>query len=243
MKDLIALSRSNPEARDDPRIDLAISQAASAVGDSKVRRDAAERAAAKADRQGARLLLARARSLECRALANLGENARAGTVCEEARRIFAETGDRGGLARALHAMAEVPLNQGDLASAGNLYRQAFVILREIGDEQGLGSELLNLGLIASKQGDLAAGLKLSAESFRSYQQAGDQAGMAAAMGLSPRSGQIGRCAGTLPADSRLIERNGAQKLLRAGSAGHRKRAGRSGRSARRLQNVRAGARD
>jgi serine/threonine protein kinase/tetratricopeptide (TPR) repeat protein/TolB-like protein len=182
VKDLSELARSNPAARDDPRIDLAISQAASAVGDSKVRRDAAERAAAKADRQGARLLLARARTLECRALANLGENAKATSVCEEARRIFAESGDRDGLARALHAMAEIPLNQGDLASAGNLYRQALAILREIGDEQGLGSELLNLGLIASKQGDLTAGLKLSAESFRSYQQAGNQAGMAAATG-------------------------------------------------------------
>src|SRR3982074_872907 len=73
-----------------------------------------ERAAVKGDRGGARLLVARARNQECRALANLGENERAKPVCEEARRIFAEAGDQAGLARALHAMAEVPLNQGDL---------------------------------------------------------------------------------------------------------------------------------
>jgi eukaryotic-like serine/threonine-protein kinase len=194
LKDLSELARSSPQARDDPRIDLAISQAASATGESKLRRDAAEQAASKADRQGARLLLARARSLECRALANLGENAKAGAVCEEARRIFAETGDRGELARALHSMAEVPLNQGDLATAGKLYRQSLAILRDIGDQQGMGSELINLGLIAAMQGDIAAGLKMYDESFRSYQQAGDKPGMAAVMG---NTGNLLRAQGKL----------------------------------------------
>jgi serine/threonine protein kinase/tetratricopeptide (TPR) repeat protein len=194
LKDLSQLARSNPLAQTDPRIDLAISQAASATGDSKLRRDAAEQAASKADRQGARLLLARARSLECRALANLGENAKAGPVCEEARRIFAETGDRGELARALHSMAEVPLNQGDLATARKLYRQALAILRETGDQQGIGSELINLGLIAAMQGDSAAGMKMYDESFRSYQQAGDKVGMAAVMG---NTGNLLRAQGKL----------------------------------------------
>lgn len=194
LKDLSQLARSYPQAQTDPRIDLAISQAASAVGDSKLRRDAAERAASKADRQGARLLLARARNLECRALANLGENAKAGPVCEEARRIFAETGDRGELARALHSMAEVPLNQGDLVTASKLYRQALAILRETGDQQGIGSELINLGLISAMQGDFAAGMQMYEESFRSYQQAGDKVGMAAVMG---NTGNLLRAQGKL----------------------------------------------
>jgi tetratricopeptide (TPR) repeat protein len=194
LNDLSQLAESNPQARGDPRIDLAISQAATAMGDSKLRRDAAERAASNAERQGARLLVARARTLECRALANLGENAKAGPVCEEARRIFAETGDRGELARALHAMAEVPLNQGDLATAGKLYRQSLAILREIGDRQGMGSELLNLGLISVMQGDSADGLKMYDESFRSYRQAGDKVGMAAALG---NTGNLLRAQGKL----------------------------------------------
>lgn len=194
LNDLSELARSNPQAQNDPRIDLAISQAASAIGDSKLRRDAAEQAASKANRQGARLLLARARNLECRALANLGENAKAGTVCEEARRIFEETGDRGEMARTLHSMAEVPLNQGDLATAGKLYRQSLAILREIGDQQGIGSELINLGLISVKQGDFAAGLKMYDESFRSYEQAGDKPGMAAVTG---NTGNLLRAQGKL----------------------------------------------
>lgn len=182
VNDLSEFTRSNPQAAEDPRIDLAIAQAGSAGGDSKLRRDAAERAASKAERQGARLLLARARSLECRALANLGENAKAGVVCDEARRIFAETGDRGELARALHSTAEVPLNQGDLAIASKLYQQSLAISREIGDQQGIGSELNNLALISAMQGDFATGLRMYDESFRSYQQAGDKPGMAAVTG-------------------------------------------------------------
>lgn len=194
VKELAELARSNPRAQDDPRVDLEISQAASNIGDSKLRRDAAEKAAFKADRQGARLLSARARILECRALANLGENARAGTVCEEARRTFEETGDRVGLARVLHSMAEVPLNQGDFVSAGKLYRQALVALREAGNQQGLGATLLNLGLIEVKQGHFAAGLKMYDESFRSYQQAGDKPGMSAVIG---NTGNILRSQGKL----------------------------------------------
>ncbi len=194
LNDLSQLARSSPQGQSDPRIDLAISQVGSAIGDSKLRRDAAEQAASKAERQGARLLLARARSLECRALANLGENAKAGVVCEEARRIFEETGDRGEMARALHSMAEVPLNQGDLATAGKLYRQSLGILREIGDQQGIGSELINLGLIAAMQGDIAAGMKMYDESFRSYQEAGDKPGMAAVTG---NTGNLLRAQGKL----------------------------------------------
>jgi serine/threonine protein kinase/tetratricopeptide (TPR) repeat protein/TolB-like protein len=194
LSDLSEMARSNPEAQGDPRIDLAISQVGSATGDSKLQRDAAERAASKAERQGARLLQARARNLECRALANLGENAKAAEACEEARRIFAETGDRGEMARTLHSMAEVPLNRGDLATAGKLYRQSLAIVREIGDQQGIARELVNLGLITAMQGDTAAGLKMYDESYRSYEEAGDKPGMAAATG---NTGNLLRAQGKL----------------------------------------------
>jgi serine/threonine protein kinase/tetratricopeptide (TPR) repeat protein len=194
LHDLSELAKSNPQAQGDPRVDLAISQVGSATGDSKLQRDASGRAASKAERQGARLLQARARNLECRSLANLGENAKAGVVCEEARRIFAETGDRGELARTLHSMAEVPLNRGDLATAGKLYRQSLVIVREIGDQQGMARELVNLGLIAAMQGDMAAGLKMYDESYRSYEEAGDKPGMAAVTG---NTGNLLRAQGKL----------------------------------------------
>jgi serine/threonine protein kinase/tetratricopeptide (TPR) repeat protein len=192
---LAALARVSAHAQDDPRIDLAISEAAAALEDDTLRRDSAERAAAKGDQQDAKLLVARARNSECRALANLGENEKAKTVCEEARRTFAEAGDRAGVARSLHSMAEVPLNQGDLVSAEKLYREALGILREVGDKRGTGSELLNLGLIYVKRGDFATGRKLYDESLESYRAAGDKTGIAMATG---NAGMLLRAQGRLP---------------------------------------------
>ncbi|MBZ5609466.1 MAG: protein kinase [Acidobacteriia bacterium] len=195
LETLAALSRSSEGASDDPRIDMAVATAAAVLGDSKLRRDAAERAAVKADQQGARLLAARARTLECRALANLGENERAAVVCEAAHRGFVEAGDRGGIARALHATAEVPLNQGDFLRAGELYRQALAIMREIGDRQGTATELVNLGLVQVKQGNFAAAHQLYAESLANYTAAGDQNGIAAVTG---NQGNLYRAEGRLP---------------------------------------------
>src|SRR5208283_2221005 len=191
---LTALARLGAHTKDDPRIDLAISEAASSLEDDMLRRDSAERAAAKATQQDAKLLVARARSSECRALANLGENEKARIVCEEARRIFAEAGDRAGMARSLHSMAEVPLNQGDLVSAEKLYREALAILQEVGDPRGVGSELLNLGLIYIKRGDFATGRKMYDESLESYRVAGYKTGIAMAIG---NTGMLLRAQGKL----------------------------------------------
>jgi eukaryotic-like serine/threonine-protein kinase len=170
------------QTRDDPRIDVARSDAAASLGDDQLRRDTAERAAQEASGQGAKLLVARARDSECRALANLGENEKAKSACEEARQIYTTAGDRSGLAQTLHDMAEVPINQGDFAAAEKLYSQALVIDRAIGNQKGQARELLNLGVISVKRGDFTAARRMYNESLRSYQQAGDKFGMAAVMG-------------------------------------------------------------
>jgi serine/threonine protein kinase/tetratricopeptide (TPR) repeat protein len=191
---LAALARANPHAQDDPRIDLATAEAATSLEDDRLRRDSAERAAAKAYRQDAKLLVARARESECRALANLGENDKAGAACEEARRVFAEIGDRGGLARALHSEAEVPLNRGDLVSAEKLYREALAITEEVGDKRATASQLVNLGLISVKRGDFPEGRRLYDKSMDSYRKAGDKSGMAMAIG---NTGMLLRAQGLL----------------------------------------------
>jgi tetratricopeptide (TPR) repeat protein len=182
---LAALENASSQNRDDPRIDLARSEAASSFGDNRLRRDAADSAASKAAREGARLLVGRARTYECRALANLGENDKAAPVCEEARRIYTEAGDRGGLARALHSMAEVPLNQDDLPAAEKLYREALALTREIGDKQGIGRELGNLALIYKYRGDFVTAQKMMEDALQNQQDAGDKNGMAI------QSGNIG----------------------------------------------------
>lgn len=182
LKGLASLSASGAQAKGDPRIDLARAAAAATLGDDRLTRDAADLAAQEARERGATLLVARARTRECRALANLGENEKAQSTCEEARQIYVAAGDRGALAQTLHTMAEVPINQGDFAAAGKLYSQALTITRAIGDEQGQARELMNLGLISAKKGDVATARRMYDESFRSYQKAGDKNGMAGAMG-------------------------------------------------------------
>jgi eukaryotic-like serine/threonine-protein kinase len=194
LKGLATLSALGAQAKGDPRIDLARAAAAASLGDDRLRRDAAELAAQEAGQRGATLLMARARTTECRALANLGENEKAQTTCEEARQIYTAAGDRGALAQTLHTMAEVPINQGDFAAAGKLYSQALTITRAIGDEQGQARELMNLGLISAKKGDFTTARRMYDESFRSYQKAGDKNGMAGAMG---NAGNLLRAQGKL----------------------------------------------
>jgi len=182
LKSLAALDALGVQAKHDPRIDLARSEAAGSLGDDKLRRDTAKLAAQEAGDQGAKLLVARARNLECRALADLGENEKAKSTCEEARQIYEGAGDRSGLAQTLHDMAEVPINQGDFAAAEKLYSQALSIARAIGNQKGQAKELLDLGVISVKKGDFTAARRFYDESFRDYQEAGDKYGMASVMG-------------------------------------------------------------
>lgn len=179
---LAALDALGPQTKDNPRISLARADAAASLGDSTRRRDMAALAAQEAEEQGAKLLLARARDSQCRALADLGENEKAKSTCEEARRIYQAAGDRSGLAQSLHDMAEVPINQGDFAAAEKLYSQALTIARAVGNQKGQGKELLDLGVISVKKGDFATARRLYDEAFQHDQEAGDKSGMAAVMG-------------------------------------------------------------
>ena len=179
---LAALDALGPQTKDNPRINLAKADAAASLGDSTRRRDMAALAAQEAGEQGAKLLLARARDTECRAMADLGENEKAKSACKEAREIYEAAGDRGGLAQSLHDMAEVPINQGDFAAAEQLYSQALSISRAIGNQKGQGRELLNLGVISVKNGDLTTARRFYDEAFRHDQEAGDKSAMAAVMG-------------------------------------------------------------
>jgi eukaryotic-like serine/threonine-protein kinase len=182
LKSLAALDALKVQTNRDPRINLARSDAAASLGDSKLRRDTAELAAQEAGERGAKLLLARARDSECRALSDLGENEKAKTACEEARQIYAAGGDRSGLAQTLHDMAEVPINQGDFAGAEPLYSQALVLARAVGNQKGQARELLDLGVISVKRGDFTTARRFYDEAFQDYQNAGDKSGMAAVMG-------------------------------------------------------------
>ncbi len=182
LKSIAMLRGLSAEAKEDPRIDLAEVWADYSLSDNKGVVATADLAIRKASALGARLLVARARIFQCRALASLGQAKQATAACEESRRIFQEAGDLAGESGALHAMAEVPINQGDLEQARTLYEQALTLARQTGDKRATARELGNIGVIYTQQGDFATGKKMYAESLENFRDIGDKQGMSVVTG-------------------------------------------------------------
>jgi serine/threonine protein kinase/tetratricopeptide (TPR) repeat protein len=177
LKSIARLRGQSAEAKEDPRIDMAEVWADYSLSDNKGVVATADVAIRKANTLGARLLVARARIFQCRALAGLGQPKQATADCEEGRRIYHEAGDVAGESGALHEMAEVPINQGDLEQARRLYEQALGLARQTGDKRATARELANIGVIYMQQGDLTASKKMYAEALKAYQEIGDKHGM------------------------------------------------------------------
>ena len=174
LKSITRLRGLSAAAKEDPRIDMAEVWADYSLSDNKGVVAAADLAIGKGIPLGARLLVARARVFQCRALAGLGQPKQATVAGEEGRRIFHDAGDLAGESQALHAMAEVPINQGDLELARRLYEQALALARQTGDKRATARELGNIGVIYMQQGDLATGKKIYAEALQASREIGDK---------------------------------------------------------------------
>ena len=159
-------------------------------------------------------MAARARLLQCRALASLGQPQPSMAAGTDAGRIYHEAGDLGGEAQAFHATAEVPLNQGDLKLAKTLYQQALAIARKIGDKRATARELGNIGLIFAQEGDFATGEKIYGEALADFRDVGDKHGMSVVTG---NTGDIFHAEGKL--GDALAEYRDA--LVLAHEVGHR----------------------
>jgi eukaryotic-like serine/threonine-protein kinase len=182
LQTIAKLRERSPEANEDPRFDMAEVWADSSLSNQKGVVAAADSAIRKAQPLGAKLLVARARIFQCRALAALGQPDKATADCEEGRRIFHEAGDSAGESGALHAKAEVPINQGDLKQALALYEQALVLARQTGDRKATARELANIGLIYVQQGDFTTGKKFYGGALEAFQDVGDKHAMAVVVG-------------------------------------------------------------
>jgi serine/threonine protein kinase/DNA-binding winged helix-turn-helix (wHTH) protein/tetratricopeptide (TPR) repeat protein len=156
---LDALRKLPPPAGDDPRIDLQEAFAASESGNFQRWQGAASRAAQKAAAQGARVLLARARSSQGQALIRLGKLDEATKGLEEAKQIATEVGDEGGLGDALFNLGHVRMMQGDLGGAKRLYEHSLAIRRKIGNQPYVVLSMLQLGRDLEAGGDLPGALK------------------------------------------------------------------------------------
>jgi tetratricopeptide (TPR) repeat protein/TolB-like protein len=193
-----ALRTLPPPSRDDPRIDLAEATAAGARADFERQRTAATRAAAKGTAQGAPLMAARARLLECRALRNLGQPAAALAACEEGRKLHATAGDKGGEAEALTHAANVHFDRGDLPGATRLYEQALGTYQEIGNRGAEAGALNNIAVVLKTQGDLERARQLYEEVLAVTRETGSRGGEAYALnnlaGVLVRRGELDEAA-------------------------------------------------
>jgi tetratricopeptide (TPR) repeat protein/predicted Ser/Thr protein kinase len=172
-----ALRRLPEPQRDDPRIDFAESLAANYVSDYERRKKASQRAAEKARKQGARLLLARALSTEAGTLNSLGDPS-GRPLAEEAQRIYDEAGDRKGVASALLVLGSIAYDGGDPVEAKARYSEALAISREIGDRRQSSAALNNLAFVLQDEGDLAGARRQFDESAAISKELGDISGLA-----------------------------------------------------------------
>lgn len=136
--------------------ELAEARAYGDLADYKQELALATSAANTAQTLKAKLLLSRARILQCFAEVNLGEAEKARPLCEEARTINLAAGDELGAARATNDIANAYYYTGNYEAAEPLYKAALSIAQTIGDAYDEAGALNNLANVQSSRGDHVA---------------------------------------------------------------------------------------
>jgi serine/threonine protein kinase/tetratricopeptide (TPR) repeat protein len=136
------------------RAALATADAYDLLGNHQDQLTAATTAAEKAQSLKANLLLARARIQQCWALINTSQADKAKPLCEEARSLNQQVGDRLGLARATNEVANAYWKAGDNTSAKPLFEQALSIAQSIGDKLDEAGAQMNLANIQFQSGEM-----------------------------------------------------------------------------------------
>jgi serine/threonine protein kinase/tetratricopeptide (TPR) repeat protein/TolB-like protein len=171
---IAALRKLPAPAADDPRIDLTESATANSSADFQRAVATAEQAALKGTAQGTRLVVARAKHAQGNALRNLGETARAAEAFEEARKIYAATGDKGAVAGAINSIAILSYDRGDLNGAKKLYEESLTISRSTGNQSGVARALNNIALVLLEQGDSAGAEDFYRQALATFREVGDK---------------------------------------------------------------------
>lgn len=146
-------------ARDDPRIDLEESVAATEARNSERAVAASARAAQKARETGSKLLLTRALRAQAEALLNLGEMDRAQKAAGEAQQAARAVGDDDSAAYALFLMGKLLLQEEDLSGAQSALEQAQRIWRKNGDRTYAALSSMLLGIVSGGEGNLVEAQK------------------------------------------------------------------------------------
>ena len=163
-------------ASDDPRIELAAAEAAQALSDWKGMQEAAARSSAAAERLGARLLAARARTFEAQAWRKLGNSAKALEAAETARRVYEAAGDAVGAADAERVRVYVLHAKGDYQEVTVLATSLLRTYERLGNQRGKAMMLNALANVAYRQGDLRKAAADYEECLRALIEMDDKSG-------------------------------------------------------------------
>ena len=174
----VARLRKLPGAANDARIDLREAQSCAKQGDWKCRLAADERAIAKAEKVGARLLVADAKTGAAEASIFLGHPDRGRALYREAKQLYAELGDQVHALGAGVELATLDEMEGNLGAARKAYEDAAAFYQSLGNTYKLADMKNALGQVLREQGDRAAAKKAYAESRAAFESIGEQEGMA-----------------------------------------------------------------
>jgi tetratricopeptide (TPR) repeat protein len=177
------------------QIELAIAEAALAIGDMDRAAKAAQAAISAARTEGGSLLLAGSLRVQGLIFESLGQYDKAIAATDEARSIFEGAGDRFGLASVLEVQGNVLWDRGDLAAALDKYRAELTIVREIGSKRSEASARNNIGLVLYQQGDLKGSKEMWGQAQAAFQELGDKSNTAVVMvnigGILKDQGDLG----------------------------------------------------
>jgi serine/threonine protein kinase/tetratricopeptide (TPR) repeat protein len=147
--------RSLPKpASDDPRIDHVESRAASTLGNFNLALQSAQRAAAKAQAQGARMLVAQSLWTEGFEWDRLGDFNEAEKWLTKARDLAVASGNPLVSAGVLRYLGIVAYDKGDFAAARKPMEESLAILRKIGARRQEAQASVSFGNILYEQGKL-----------------------------------------------------------------------------------------
>jgi serine/threonine protein kinase/tetratricopeptide (TPR) repeat protein len=176
------LRKAPTAAGGDPRIDEVQAYAAQWTGDYNTERNAATRAAEKAQAEGARLVQAAALLDQSWALRSQGHTKEAITAAEESQRIYSSAGDRAHVAGAIHAQGAALDQEGASEPARAKYQEARLLDDAIGNREAAADEYSSIARVFASHGFLAAAQKILEQAVANYRLSGNDESASIALG-------------------------------------------------------------
>jgi tetratricopeptide (TPR) repeat protein len=159
---------------DDPRIDLAEALAWESLSDFAQAVQAAAGAAAKAESQGKRSVVAEARREEGSARLGLRDYQGAKRAYRDANEIVKSLGDSYGEALAVQGLAEVFEQENDVSVARTWYDRSLDLYRRIGCQSSVADVLDSIASMMAEGGQLAVGIQKYEEALKVWRLIGDK---------------------------------------------------------------------